>query len=548
MKKTKIFLVEDEFVIRNGIKNIIEWEKEGYEFVGEASDGELAYPMILKERPDILITDIKMPFMDGLELSRLVRRELPDIKILILSGYNEFDYAKEAIKLGVTDYLLKPISSVRLLEALKEVCQLISQEKEEKELLKRYSEEMKENMEHEKMKFFGQMISGELSAGNVIDAGRRYGMNLSAQMYVVILFKILPPFQEQKLQEQRLSEKTVEACNMLDEITVKVPYAYSFQRGVDGWAFLLTAENEEEIQGKTEWFLEKLKGIMQQCGEQKYFGGIGSPVSRIGEVRTSFMEADRAFAARFTHELNQIVSLKDLRGMQGEDRLEMSSFGEIGHSRELIEKFLNSGTIEEVESFSWAYLDEIPADNLKSTLMRQYITMDIYIVTMSFCEKMEISDEKLHKEAEELKNAMQRIHSLEEIRKYVVRLLSKAIEVRDTVSGRRYSDIILAAQEQIAKTYMSEKISLNTVAASVGMSPSYFSSVFSREVGRTFVEYLTEIRMEKAKELLMCSPMKTSEIGYEVGYTDPHYFSYIFKKTQGCSPKDYRARRKEQNE
>ena len=139
MKKTKIFLVEDEFVIRNGIKNIIEWEKEGYEFVGEASDGELAYPMILKERPDILITDIKMPFMDGLELSRLVRRELPDIKILILSGYNEFDYAKEAIKLGVTDYLLKPISSVRLLEALKEVCQLISQEKEEKELLKRYS-------------------------------------------------------------------------------------------------------------------------------------------------------------------------------------------------------------------------------------------------------------------------------------------------------------------------------------------------------------------------------------------------------------------------
>lgn len=134
MEKIKLFLVEDEIVIRNGIKNSIEWEKEGYEFAGEASDGELAYPMILKEKPDILITDIRMPFMDGLELSRLVKQELPDIRILILSGYDEFDYAKEAIRLGVTEYLLKPVSASKLLESLRGVSQLIQQEKEEKEL------------------------------------------------------------------------------------------------------------------------------------------------------------------------------------------------------------------------------------------------------------------------------------------------------------------------------------------------------------------------------------------------------------------------------
>ena len=133
MEKIKIFLVEDEIVIRNGIKNSIEWEKEGYEFVGEASDGELAYPMILKEKPDILITDIRMPFMDGLELSRLAKQELPDIRILILSGYDEFDYAKEAIRIGVTEYLLKPVSASKLLDSLKGVSQLIRQEKEEKE-------------------------------------------------------------------------------------------------------------------------------------------------------------------------------------------------------------------------------------------------------------------------------------------------------------------------------------------------------------------------------------------------------------------------------
>ena len=97
----KIFLVEDEAVIRNGIKNSINWEKQGLEFAGEAGDGELAYPLIKKTQPDILITDIRMPFMDGLELARLVRKDMPRIRIIILSGYNDFDYAKTAIGLGV---------------------------------------------------------------------------------------------------------------------------------------------------------------------------------------------------------------------------------------------------------------------------------------------------------------------------------------------------------------------------------------------------------------------------------------------------------------
>ena len=105
----KVFLVEDEIIVREGIKNNINWAAEGFAFAGEASDGELAYPLIQKARPDILITDIKMPFMDGLELSRLVRQEMPDIKIIILSGYDEFEYAKEAISIGITDYLVKQI-------------------------------------------------------------------------------------------------------------------------------------------------------------------------------------------------------------------------------------------------------------------------------------------------------------------------------------------------------------------------------------------------------------------------------------------------------
>lgn len=154
----RVFLVEDEILIRNGIKNSIEWDKEGYQFAGEASDGELALPMILKEKPDILITDIRMPFMTGLELSSLVKKELPDIKIIILSGYDDFDYAKDAINIGVARYLLKPVSSAKLLENLKEISEQILQEHKEKELKEEYLREMSENEELKKMKFLGTCI------------------------------------------------------------------------------------------------------------------------------------------------------------------------------------------------------------------------------------------------------------------------------------------------------------------------------------------------------------------------------------------------------
>ena len=117
----KVYLVEDEIIIRQSIKNSIDWEKEGYEFVGDASDGELALPVILKEKPDILITDIRMPFMDGLELSRMVKAELPDIKIVILSGYDDFEYAKQAIQYNIISYMLKPLTMDGLAAELKSI-------------------------------------------------------------------------------------------------------------------------------------------------------------------------------------------------------------------------------------------------------------------------------------------------------------------------------------------------------------------------------------------------------------------------------------------
>lgn len=543
MNEIKVFLVEDEMVIRRGIKSSIDWEKEGYIFCGEASDGELAYPMIIKEKPDILITDIRMPFMDGLELCKLVKKELPNIKILILSGYDEFDYAKEAIRLGVTEYLLKPISSGKLLEALNGVSESIRREKEDKDLVRKYMEEMRENTEHEKQKFFEQMIAGNLSMADALETGKKYEMNLSAGMYNLLLFRFTLGEENRKS-----GELLGEAEYAIEKLTERLEYVFEFQRGVEGWAFLLMADNEEQMSERVKELSKDLEEIMKNYSTIAYFGGIGQPVARLRELEESFREAERALAARFTMELNRIISVEDIRMAQNVDTLddiEITSFGEIEKTRTMLEKFLNNGAEDEIDEFVDVYINELPEENLKSVLMRQYIIMDAYIVMMSFCEKIEGIEGEMQAQSEELKNSMKTSQTLEEIKNYIRMLLKKIIGVRDTISGRRYSDIIEIAKDQIRKTYMSDEISLNTIAAEVGMSPSYFSSIFSKEMGKTFVEYLTEIRMDRAKELLMCSSMKTSEIGYEVGYKDPHYFSYIFKKTQNCTPKEFRARGKE---
>lgn len=539
----KIFLVEDEVIIRNGIKNSIDWENNGYEFVGEASDGELAYPLILKTRPDILITDIKMPFMDGLELSEAVKKELPDIKILILSGYNDFEYAKRAISIGITDYLLKPISADKLLEALSEVSDKINKEREEKELLRKYAEDMQENTEHEKYLFFSRLVTESVPITEALEQGRRLNMNLSAELYNIMLFNIW--------ENEAVKEKKQEKREELSDAFVEVEgYVHSLdrvcciRRGVEGWAFLCLADENSQMSNTIQDMRKSLSNIMENYRSLEFFGGIGERVDRLRNLGNSFREAQKSYASRFTLESNQIVNQQDVHRVIEEEAPEARGLGVVKDNRELVTKFLRNGTDEEVGSFLEVLFSAEVRKNLRSMLMRQYIMMDIYISVITFGESLNISAEEIQKACGEMKDVSENVVNEERMRSYTEKLVHKMIVLRDDASGKRYLDIIESAQAYILGNYMSENISLNSVASSVNMSPSYFSSIFSQEVGQTFVEYLTGIRMEKAKELLMCSSKKTSEIGFEVGYKDAHYFSYIFKKTQQCSPKEYRTRGK----
>ena len=159
----KTFLVEDEVVVRETIKRMIPWEQYGFELAGEASDGEMALPLILKSKPDLLITDIKMPFMDGLSLSRIVREELPRTKIIIISGYDDFEYAREAISIGVDQYLLKPVTRMNLRKVLQELKEKIEQDAEQEDYQTMLQNEMHEYEQFSRRIFFEKVLEGKWS-------------------------------------------------------------------------------------------------------------------------------------------------------------------------------------------------------------------------------------------------------------------------------------------------------------------------------------------------------------------------------------------------
>lgn len=362
----KVFLVEDEIVVREGIKNSIDWEKNDLIFCGEASDGELAYPMIQKVKPDIVITDIRMPFMDGLELARLLKKEMPWIRIIILSGYEEFEYAKEAINIGITQYLLKPISKAELTKCL---------------------------------------------------------------------------------------------------ITIR-----------DN---IITEQNEH-------------------VGYEDYYG-------QTGGLQTKGID------------LENIIHL----------------------NKKKAEEFLRSGNKEDIHYFVEEYLKSINNDSRSSLLFRQYIVVDMYCIVAAFAQELGFSKEDIEEPFDD-KLKLKMLSSFEQISKYIENIFSHVIELRDNISSSKFNDIINKAKTYINDNYTNEGLSLNQVANNVYLSSTYFSAIFSQKTGQTFIQYLTDLRMNKAKELLKCTDMKSSEIAYAVGYKDPHYFSYLFKKTQNCTPKHYR--------
>ncbi len=530
----KIFLVEDEFVVREGIKNNIDWNAHGYEFCGEASDGELAYPMIQKLKPDIVITDIKMPFMDGLTLSKLIKKEMPWIEIIILTGHQEFEYAKEGINIGVAQYLSKPISSEDLVREVNALALKIDEKNKERQIRDMYMKEMEENFLKEKKELFQYIVEGQKSVVELIEMADTLGIDLSAMWYNIVLIKA--QFVNQASEE--FSKKLLAIETKLEEYADN-KRVIIFDRNLEGKALLFKADTKAELLEVQAEYLNYTEEVMREFEDIRYFGGIGEPVNRLREIPLSFEQASHAFAHRYLTKESRIVNCDDISQnvYQNPDDFDITNIDTKQIDRAKIREFLKTGQREEAVYFVEEFFRALGKNAMRSTMFRQYIIMDAYFCVVDFVEGLQLSKEEI--EPVDIMSAT--LQSEENAMAYVVKIIEKALELRESVASNRYGDVVDAVIKYIDENYADEELSLNLLASHVNFSPNHLSMVFSQQTGQTFIKYLTDYRMNKAKELLKCTGKRSSVIAMEVGYKDSHYFSYLFKKTQGMTPTQYRG-------
>lgn len=537
----KVFLAEDEFIIREGIKNNIDWQAHGYEFCGEASDGELAFPLIQKTRPDILITDIKMPFVDGLALSRLVKKELPETEIIILSGYEEFDYAKEAIQIGVARYLLKPINGETLLQEIDSVAEIILGKQKEKEIREKYQKEMEENSLRDQMDLFQHLVTGDCSMEELLSVADKLDLKIMAPWYSIVLLKI----QSMKHDYEEYSGSIV----VVDERIAKLAepeHVLVFDRALEGRAFLFKADSEEELLAYQKEYLDDVKEVLSGYANLRYFGGIGTPVNRLREIPASFEDASHAFAHRYLVAESCILdsSLLMQEGAAEQEDFRISAVNPEQIDRAKMQEFLRTGDLDEVIYFVDEFFGKLDGGAMKSRIFRQYITMDAYFSIADFLKGLGLQKDEI--EAPDQDSSI--LQDEKSAMDYIVRIMNKALVLREKRASSRYEDVVSEVIHYIEDNYAQEELSLNLLASHVNFSPNHLSMIFSQQTGQTLIRYLTDYRMNRAKELLRCSSKKSSVISMEVGYKDPHYFSYLFKKTQGMTPTQYRGGRAAEGE
>ena len=545
----KIFLAEDEVVVRETIKRMIPWEELGFELVGEAADGEMALPLLIRQQPDLLITDIKMPFMDGLTLARLAKKEIPGLKVVILSGYDDFNYAKQAIGIGVEDYLLKPITKNALIERLSEIRSRYEHEKTQKEYYEKFQREMQAYEKNSSRDFFEALVGGSMDMMEVYKRAEKLGLDIVSEAYNVLIFTMNCD-EDFSGQRDEYSSWEAESLELLENFFAGHSSAMLFRSNIFSYGVLLKGQRET-IEENTRACVDEIRKILsRQDGRREWFLAVGQSVDRLSQIQKSYHTASRAFSQRYLYDEN-ILYYDEMETMEHpggqaetEDNAYLQKVDVNALNPAILQKFLSNGLQEETENFVKDYFYAIGQEPMESLVFRNYVILNVRFSVISFikglgCDTNEMesadTEEVLAESGKNMESAIA----------YAKKMISQAIEIRDQNSGNKNRSILKTAVDFIDSHYMDEEISLNTVANVANVSSNHFSALFSQNMGQTFIEYLTTLRMNKAKELLRCTGMRSSEIAGEIGYKDAHYFSYLFKKTQGMTPSDYRKAREE---
>ncbi|WP_282937419.1 response regulator [Paenibacillus sp. RC67] len=544
----KLILAEDEQEVRESVVREIDWAHYGFEVVDTAENGKEAMEQIERWMPDVVVTDIRMPFMDGMQLSEWIRSKYPTTKIIILTGYDEFEYAQKAIKMHIDEYVLKPFSAQELIQALIKIKQLIDEEIARKENVYTLQEHYRQSLPVLREVFLGSLIHRKLPKGEIEEKALNYNVDLKGEVFLVSVLSMDNPEMQgeeagmapQSLKYSKDNElKLFAILNISEEIVQKHQAGIVFLH--NGNLVLLTATEEQDPSVVMKRSLSALEEIRQSI--EKYLKlsvtiGVGTVVSDITVISYSYSDAILALDYRPLLGNNRIICIDDVETRQ----VEKLRFDEL--KEHALIRCMKVGTNQEMKEL----LDELFHGIADTPVSFQ--DYQIYLLEMltAILKAAKDSNADLDSILGNAFNPFADIHKFtnaHEAKQWILGLCGRIMTSIVSERQSSYKSLVDKAKEYTQAHYQDSDISINKVCSHLHISTGYFSGIFKKETKMTFVNYLMYIRMEAAKELLRTTDLKTFEIAEKVGYAEPNYFSFSFRKHVGVSPKEYKSSSRE---
>lgn len=522
-----VMIVDDEILVRVGLKSCLDWEKHGFEVIAQAEDGVSALKQIKKRQPDILLTDIKMPNMDGLELIKIIREQYPDMKIIVLSCYNEIDYVKEAIRMGAEDYLLKlslePGTLLRVMNRAKEA--VVKSEKDGQKPGV-YGSEIKTNRNIIKDSIYRTFTDGLITAGEFNDELRSLGVDLDFSNYFVVCCGMDTHGRTQFKKTQKDSHLLRCSFRNIAEEIFSNYCRFDIAETANG-NFIIIAQTSNYC---------VLDEIFRQLNNatKKYLNitvsfGISSECSGINDLRDKYREACCALQNRFYCGRESITQYDGIHNFVSGD-----IFMDYEDECMLLNALENMDTAGAL-SITDGFLDGIAAGWKYTPESVRHAVAEVAHALSKTAKKYKLQDSINNAGFGQIIPNTSKIETLSEIkellRQYIVCLVNLLSEAK-----LKYHRPEIARVKSYIAEHTDENITLDKAAEISGLSKCYFSTVFKKEVGETFTDYLNKVKMEKARELILDYRLRSYEAAERVGIRDESYFSKLFKKYIGESP------------
>lgn len=531
----KILLVDDEILVRDAIRENIDWGKLDCELIGDCENGKQAVEFVKTHEVDIVLTDILMPYMDGMELSHFLHDNYPDILIVIFSGFGEFEYAKKAIQYNVSEYMLKPVTAMELtkvIENMKEKLDSRKKEQRKMESLTQVSQDYHKNANVIRSKALDCLVKCTRDVQVSLDELERMGITFQAASYRVAVFDIDTYSEMYQMDMDKQQESALMAFvlfNVGDEIVVQEKAGVVYQEGNNRVCIIFAGNRTREFSESIHRICHEIQKEVKEVIGLETSIGIGSWVRSPHELIYSYRLAAKAIDYRYLLGGNLLFDME-------EKKTDNSIF--LINDLEILTESIKSGDRRLMEKTLGQIETEIKSALVEKSYACIYLQQVIRAIGNT-CQSLSEDPEKIIAQREALLKAVteQRMFSQAAalVEKYAQEVFD-ALQELNSSNGQRQG---MLAMDYIQKNYMDPCLSLNSICSYLNISTSYFSTIFKEMTGETFIEVLTRVRMEKAKELLENTTMKNYEIAEKVGFSDPHYFGISFKKITGKTPTEY---------